>query len=483
MGIHRATTDLSSMAATATVLVTPSSDLDMRQARSSSPAPARSMSQAPETPPRLFRSIGQHTPSPQPVKFASESGVSKARTPKKRSSFSPQRRREVSDLRKQGACLRCSVLRKSCSDGDPCHECAGITSPRVWKFGCIRTKLVNEFDLLSVGLQSATAYRRASLTRQSIGSEPLKVVVELRLAGIKLLQLDGIASCPQGLSLDNACSSQICLLDAEAASTNADRIEALLTNHVVAAINLEQSAVIQKMSTLAHALSLDAKDSVLSTVLTLWAAVRFLVESSASWRISFRTEVGHFSKYEATTIDPELDSHTVIVSQLRSAIEKHAANLARRSCIDVQRRLVASQKHDEQFRTLLAVLLLLNSIERTCWLFKRWKGQPAARWPLIEIPTKYALQGESFANVMEALLEMRALLPVAALDSKGELLLPVDSVSTEVRNAFSDIPFTLEYLTTQRDRPFDPEDCLSVDGRYFARLFQLDLGGQSNTPP
>ena len=483
IGIDQATPDLSSMAATASDLVAPSSDLDIRQSRVSSAAPDRSMSQAPETPPRALRSIEPYAASPQPAKFVSECGVSKARTPKKRSRFAPQRRREVSDLRKQGACLRCSVLRKSCSDGDPCDECAGVTSPRVWKFGCIRTKLVNEFDLLSVGLQSAIAYRRSSLIRQSIGPEPFKVVLELRLAGITLLGLDGIASRPQGLSPGNESSSQVCLQNTDAVNTNTDRIEALLTDGVVSAINLEESAVIQKMSTLAHALGLDAKDSVLSTVLALWAAIRFLVESSASWHISFRTEAGHFSNDEAIAIDPNFDCHAVIVSQVRSAIERHAANLARRSSIEVQRRLVASQKQNEQLRTVLAVLLLLNSIERTCWLFERWKGQPAARWPFNESPTKYGQQGESFANVMEALLEMRALLPIAALDSTSGILLPLDSVSTEARNAFSDIPFTLEYLTTQRDRPFDPEDYLSVDGRYFARLFQLDLGGHSSTPP
>ena len=476
MGIDEVTPDLSLMAATASDLVTPSSDLGMRQSRCSLAALDRSMSpmsQAPETPPRVLRSIGQHTPSPQLAKFVSECGVSKARTPKTRSRFAPQRRREVSNLRKQGACLRCSVLRKSCSDGDPCHECAGVTSPRVWKFECIRTKLVNEFDLLSVGLQSAIAYLRASLIRQSIGPVPLKVVVELRLAGHTLLRLDGIASRPQALSLDNESSSQVCLLDTEAANSNADRIEALLTDHVVAAINLEESAVIQKISTLAHALSLDAKDSVLSTVLALWAAVRFLVESSASWRISIRTEAGYFSSDEATTIDPNLDTHAVIVSQLRSAIERHAADLARRSSIEVQRRLVASQKQNEQFRTLLAVLLLLNSIERTCWLFERWKNLPAGQWPFNESPTTYARQGESFTNVMEALLEIRALSPIAAVDSASKVLTLVDSVSSEVRHSFLDIPLTLEYLTTQRDRPFDPEDYLSVDGRYFIRMFQL----------
>ena len=482
-GIDQATPDLSSVAATANDLVTPSSDLDMRQSRVSSAARDPSRSQALETPPRILRSIGQHTPSPQPAKFVSDSSVSKAKTPKKRSRFAPQRRREVLELRKQGACLRCSVLRKSCSDGDPCHECAGVTSPRVWKFGCMRTKLVNEFNLLSVGLHSAIAYRRASLIRQSIGPEPLKVVVGLQLAGVTLLELDGIASRPQGFTMLSESSSQLCLLDTEPANTNAERIEALLTDRIVSAINLEESAVIQKISTLAYALSLDANDSVLATVLALWAAVRFLVESTASWRISFKTETGHVSNDEATTIDPRLDTHAVIVSQLRSGIERHAANLARRSSIDVQRRLVGSQKQDEQFCTLLAVLLLLNSIERTCWLFKRWKNLPAGQWPFNETPIEYARQGENFANVMEALLEMRALSPIAAHDSESGDLLPLDSVSTKVRNAVSDIPLTLEYLTTQRDRPFDPEDYLSVDGRYFARLFQLDPGGHSSTLP
>ena len=86
---------------------------------------------------------------------------------KRRGKLSSSRRQEVQNMRKQGACIRCRMLRKTvglqseqrllcdllvtdicqCSGDTPCKTCAAVASARVWKLDCIRTSIMKEFEL------------------------------------------------------------------------------------------------------------------------------------------------------------------------------------------------------------------------------------------------------------------------------------------------------------------------------------------------
>ncbi|KAL2423377.1 hypothetical protein ABEF95_007713 [Exophiala dermatitidis] len=80
--------------------------------------------------------------------FVAETGtLAKVQKPKVRGRFDDTRRKEVRELRKLGACLRCRMLKKTCSPGTPCQTCAAVETPRVWKHCCVRTKLVDAFPL------------------------------------------------------------------------------------------------------------------------------------------------------------------------------------------------------------------------------------------------------------------------------------------------------------------------------------------------
>lgn len=98
---------------------------------------------------------------------------SKPQKPKVRSRFSADRRKEVQEVRKRGACIRCRMLKKpvrdfsliasincisaltclllKCSGGSPCKTCATVESARLWKQPCIRTRLVEECELYGAG--------------------------------------------------------------------------------------------------------------------------------------------------------------------------------------------------------------------------------------------------------------------------------------------------------------------------------------------
>lgn len=78
---------------------------------------------------------------------------------KGRSQFTEERRREVQLVRQLGACLRCRMLKKTCSPGTPCKQCKGIQNPRVWMECCIRSRLTSQLEVYFSGLQSTLAWQ------------------------------------------------------------------------------------------------------------------------------------------------------------------------------------------------------------------------------------------------------------------------------------------------------------------------------------
>ena len=124
------------------------------------------------------RRLAMHD-SPASAHFITESGTTaKPVKPKVRGKFTPERRKEVQSIRQLGACLRCRMLKKPCSDGDPCQGCAAIETPRVWKRRCIREKLVDTMKLFSDGLESILSYREISNILAHTKAEPFNGYIE-----------------------------------------------------------------------------------------------------------------------------------------------------------------------------------------------------------------------------------------------------------------------------------------------------------------
>jgi hypothetical protein len=98
-------------------------------------------------------------PSPFGTEFSPESGDGKRiNKQRQRGKFNDLRKREVQAVRKLGACLRCRMLKKPCSQGDTCEACEKIEDPRLWHFECTRTRLEAAFSHFSSGIHSTSAY-------------------------------------------------------------------------------------------------------------------------------------------------------------------------------------------------------------------------------------------------------------------------------------------------------------------------------------
>lgn len=117
---------------------------------------------------------------------------------KARGRFSEERRKEVQSVRKKGACIRCRMLKKPCSEGTPCGTCKNIESARLWKNQCIRTRIADEFTLYQASLFSAKDHAKVSVALD--GKEPRSVPGRIE---VTLYPDTGVYATFAALQIDN----------------------------------------------------------------------------------------------------------------------------------------------------------------------------------------------------------------------------------------------------------------------------------------
>ena len=101
--------------------------------------------------------------------------------PNARARFTDTRRKEVQQIRKRGACMRCRMLKKPCSDGTPCGTCKKVDSARLWKGTCLRTKLAEEFLLYSTSYFHSQTVECFANTVRGMTHAPMPGRVEVAL--------------------------------------------------------------------------------------------------------------------------------------------------------------------------------------------------------------------------------------------------------------------------------------------------------------
>lgn len=127
-----------------------------------------------------------------------------------------------------------------------------------------------------------------------------------------------------------------------------------------------------------------SQDILLDRVLELWLATHVLVDVELQWRTFSNPTLPPTS---INTLAPSSDegrlpidvstnpeTYALLCCQLRAAAEKRASQLSKAVMNDLERRLLQRQ-HSGWFETFLAALILLNCVERTCWLFRTWDNE------------------------------------------------------------------------------------------------------------
>jgi hypothetical protein len=130
------------------------------------------------------------------------------------------------------------------------------------------------------------------------------------------------------------------------------------------------------------------QDTLLERAVELWVATHVLVDTELSWKtfsnptlpptsmhsLSQPSDEGRLPIEEVS--DPE--SYALLCSQLRAGMEKRAMQLSKSVITDLERRLLQRQKTG-WFETFLVSVVLLNCVERTCWLFRSWDNENFAQ--------------------------------------------------------------------------------------------------------
>ncbi|KAF3043464.1 hypothetical protein E8E12_008985 [Didymella heteroderae] len=451
--------------------------------------------------------------------------------PKVRGRFTDTRRKEVQEVRKRGACIRCRMLKKPCSGDNPCNTCQNVESARLWKQPCIRTRIAEEFNLYSAGLHGVLAYHATTAAKGQIRLDQTPGRIEA-----SHYPASGIFSTFTPLKCHQSQAAQNADIDPAifaAASTpdleiidQEDDISGKLDLYMKKIGNdflmSEDSVFMKTTQQTALRLASSNQDGLLAKVMELWHYTRILTSRNLHWHLFSNPSLP--PTLSAPTLSPsdmedasrspitELGhpaSYNLIRMQLMGATEKRAACVARVVMNDLERRLLQRQQQNA-FETFLVAVILLASVERMCWLFRTWEmpatvelshpeaaskvdedlasalqspseptlgSQPARhpKWPLDKPAASFSQQGERFSDILNMLLKMRGVPPKPIPRSTdGMLVMWGDDVDEMIRDWYEGIAVTTQTLEERANAKFVGDDPAEWELKFVGKIIRGD---------
>jgi hypothetical protein len=398
-----------------------------------------------------------------------------------RGKFAPERRDEVRQVRKLGACWRCRMLRKTCSQVTPCQACASVENPRLWKISCVRTRLDEEFPLYFVMPHTVMVHHnieelktQANLNRFSGRLEAShffdhKIVFKAR-------QLTHVPT-PNDCGDQSSPEDEVVVLDLESDNV-LPKVEQYLKAICSQIIEKEPSPAMKCSLRLAQAIkaeqqgtmlveNADKSDNLIPELVELWVATVVMTDTQLKAVFTKDTDLGN----ERTEIDAKVHpiSHRILTNQFRAAIEKRASVICRSALHHFEQRLLRNK--GKPFESFLVAFILLNCAERMCWLYRCW-ALPGRVCPLAENPSCYAEKAESFAQLIQMLLIMRQLEPKIMEDPETGVLVARNREDKDLVNWLTVARFTSDLAAHFGPGDFNPDDSRSLDGTLTGRLLQ-----------
>lgn len=364
-----------------------------------------------------------------------------------RARFDTDRRKEVQEVRRIGACIRCRILRKTCSKGTPCDTCKKVLSPRVWRTGCVRTRLSEYIDIYSAGVQIVMSQRRVNGYKISHRLSNNGVHVEVshfpdtgHKATFQVLRGHQINLEQDGV--ENVAPGPVILLDNDKEDVPA-KVEIYMRQVLADLIKAEVSPYVRVTLETAVQVIENTNDELLRRSLELWGMVE-MMDRERGWTILAKSPQDGVEDY---WIKDEADSepYTNISMQLTAGAERKAAAASKSLLNGIQRNL-QDGKIKLGFPMFLTVLLFLNCVEKTTWAFKAWEQENLRpKWPLEKAPSEYTTQGHGLCDLLRLLLGIRHILPKTSAADPDSPITTSDE-DPVVRKYFQDLNITREYL-------------------------------------
>ncbi|RDA95207.1 hypothetical protein CP533_1818 [Ophiocordyceps camponoti-saundersi (nom. inval.)] len=389
-----------------------------------------------------------------------------------RSKFTAARRQEVKEVRKVGACIRCRILRKICSKGTPCDTCRKVLSPRVWMSGCVRTRLHEQLDLYSAGVQVVLSQNRINLHKDQLQLIDIRSVVDVSHfpdTG-KHIRLATLAVLLESDESQDGEEEPDCRKDYQVVMVNQERddvpskIESYTHEVLSLFIEREPSKFVRMTLEAASKLAQETKDDLIRKALELWSLVES-IDRERQWTIIERP-YGQDQEPRPITeaqSDNNVDIYTMICMQLNAAAERKA-NGTSKQLLNHMDRLLADSKTKVGFATYLASLIFLNCIEKSTWAFKAWEQHHLRPgWPLEREPSSFTDQGGNIAGLLKMLLGIRRALPQTERASDGKLVAS-EQEDPAVVEFFQTLDMDYDtILSRQKGSQFSPADSRSLE--------------------
>ncbi|RYP41791.1 hypothetical protein DL767_000807 [Monosporascus sp. MG133] len=364
-----------------------------------------------------------------------------------RARFDSDRRKEVQEVRRIGACIRCRILRKTCSKGTPCDTCKKVLSPRVWRTGCVRTRLSEYIDIYSAGVQIVMSQRRVNGYRTSHHLSNSGVVVEAshfpetgHKAVFQVLQ--GYPSNIDTNAAQNVAPGPVVLLDNDKEDVPA-KMEIYMRQILPDLIKAEPSPYVRVTLETAVQVIKDTNDELLRRSLELWGMVE-MMDRERGWTMLAKSPQDGVEDYWIKD-EPGSEPYTNISMQLTAGAERKAGAASKSLLNGIQRNL-QDGKIKLGFPMFLTVMLFLNCVEKTTWAFKAWEQENLRpKWPLEKPPSEYTTQGHGLCDLLRLLLNIRHILPRTA-STDPESPITAKDEDPVVRKYFQDLNITPAFL-------------------------------------
>jgi len=283
-------------------------------------------------------------PNSQTKGFVNDFGAAtKPTKPKVRGRFSATRRREVQEVRKRGACIRCRMLKKPCSGDSPCSTCSSVESARLWKQPCIRTRLVEEFELYSAGLHTTLTFHDINSAKNQVHFEHYAGRLEathFEESSVYVTFSALVGHKPTVTALDpqlqelaedgqfQTATQEVYVLDGDVDDLPG-KLEMYIKKMASVFYDRERSDFIKPTLGIAAELSLQKSDILLERVLELWLATHILVDTELQWQTFANSTLPPTSINTLATSSDESrlsidnttnpESYALLCSQLRAA--------------------------------------------------------------------------------------------------------------------------------------------------------------------
>lgn len=374
-----------------------------------------------------------------------------------RARFEETRRKEVQQIRMIGACVRCRILRKTCSKGDPCDTCRKVLAPRLWRSGCIRIKFTDELDLYNAGVQIAHCKKMVNDYKEALDFEqhkPILLDATQSTSGIGIT-VDALRGSKRSEPVDPTrreeyhAAVQVTMIDDMDALP--DKLQDYVRDMLPEFIGKEEAEFSKITLATACDLPCQTEDEkmVLQMAIEHWGYVE-IVERELKWTLALRPSPVVRTAGRPITRETDDELYKTICLQLTAAAERRAMITSK----DLLKKLQQMLQHGRttiRHPVFFAIIILLISLEKSTWAFKSWEEIEELRelWPLDKAPEYYTCQGLRMAEIFRMLLVIRKALPKIAIREDGVLVLEdTDSVYASYLERIN--------LKGKRTAPFSP---------------------------